>query len=569
MTEFIQMGKPSEPTDPIGSAVGTSRRPRMSQYEIAWMLGCCARIPAVLLAARGPLVTTLFEASEARFVLLWRAITSACDDNRGSLPGDTKTAKEIVALKCAGEIASDQSRMFYSPSVEHGVMGEGGLLDELFAMPISPEVEGQGLTLVSRFIIERSISDPFRRAMAGIGPQDTMSDPAAVIAAIEKHTREVAGIGVDPGTAAVRDDDELLPPGPKLYTTKLGWLDELLGGGQARQECYALLGPTSGGKSAISVQISVEGAELQSSLAAELGPDVAGHWYFFTYEMNEKYQLRPRIHQYGARIHYDTMKAFAANERPLSTSEHPETLNEYERDPYVNSPGNEIMGERERLIAFKKRMSGPNCRLHVVDYSGTHAGHGLGGVDEIAGYLRKEMARGRRPVGLIVDYAGICVQRMIASRKLRPDAEYPLLSSFVDAVRSQVCVPMDCTAWVLHQLHGDAAKRPPGAKVHHSDARGCRNFADNSDFGIQLSTYNKASGLLTVHCTKHRRAPGREDGTIVRFRGEYGAFLSPDQEYEIDPVSRQIVVKGYSDMLQPRAQNRSRRGPVNPTDGLN
>lgn len=543
------MSKNDESADPIGSAVGASRRPRMTQTEIAWMIGCCARIPAVLQAARLPLASNLFERSEAKFALLWRAISAAADAGRGSLPADPGASKAVVGMKCASEIAADTGRVFFGPVVEQAVLADGGLLDEIYVMPIGKEIEEQGFDLLGRFLLERQVSDPFRLALAGLGPQDTLNDPAAILSVIEKHTRDIAGIGVDPGSDAVVDADDFVPPGPEIFTTKMVWLDELLGGGQARKEAYALLGPSGGGKTALGVQLAVEGAEMQSALAAELGPDEAGHWYYFTYELDE-HQLRNRVYVYGARVHADTF----VKRRPFSTIDKPETMREYESDAYVNSPGNPVMGEAERISAFRKRLSGVNSRLQIVDFSGSKPGHGVGGVDEIAGYLRREQSRGKRITGVVIDYAGISVQRTVAAKNLRPEAEYSLLAGFVDSVRTKISVPMGAAAWVLHQLHGTAANRAAGAKVHHSDARGCRNFADNSDFGIQLSNRNKTTNLLEVYCTKHRRAPGREDGVVVKFRGEFGAFVTPDQDYVFDPVSRQLVPKGYLDMISPASR---------------
>jgi hypothetical protein len=313
----------------------------------------------------------------------------------------------------------------------------------------------------------------------------------------------------------------------------------------------------------IGVQLSVDGAELQNAIASELGPDRAGHWYYFTYELNTD-QLRERIYSYGAKIHHHTY----VHHLPYSTAEDRGTVRPYEYDPYVNSPGLPFRGERERIRDFVKRMAGANGRLHVVDYSGAEPGVGGGGVREIAAYLRTERDRGRQPVGFVVDYAGLAVQRQIgADRRLKPDHEYNLLAGFVDAVRNQACVPLACSGWVLHQLHGDATKRAPGSKVHHSEARGCRNFADNSDFSFQLSTYNKSTGMLVIHCTKHRRAPGREDGVITRFDGRFGAFLAPDQDYVVDPQTRQIVPRDFVDALPTRSPGPG-GPPVDPRGAL-
>ena len=554
--------------DPIGSAVAASRRPRMTQHEIAWLLACSARIQQVYLAARGRLDASLFEPNEAQFVLVWRAINAAADDNKGLVPTDPKVAKEIIALKCSVEMAVDPNRLFYTPLVEESVMGEGGLLDDMFALPVSDEVENQAITILGKFVRERMLSDPLRRALSGLTVKDTIDDPGELMTLIERHNRELAGIDTDPANDAVIPDPNFIPPDPRIYTTASKWLDELIGGGQAPQECYAVLGPTSGGKSSLGVQIAVDGAALQAAMAADVGPDQAGWWYFFTYELTED-QLRSRVYAYGARIHAEVLQ----KRLKFSTSEDPTTLRDYEHDPIVNSPGNPLQGERERISGLVKRMSGVNSRLKIVDYSGTKPGQGNGGIEEVAAYLKREQARGKRTTGVVIDYAGLAVRRYVAAKRLRPESEYPLLSSFMDNVRNLISIPLDTTTWVLHQLRGDAAKRAPGAITHHSEAQGCSSFANNADFGIQLTNYNKVTNLLTVFCTKTRRAKALEDGRIVKFDTRFGMFMEPESEYVFDVSTRKYVPKGYvNDFTQdgiPTNRPRTHSTPlVDPRDGM-
>lgn len=550
--------------DPIGTAVGAQRRTRITPNEITLMLATVARVPAVFLVARYKLTSNLFDPSEARYVLILRSVVSAADDNRGALPENPDAARVLVETKIGVEIASDVMRDYYSASVERQVLSDGGLLDTIFALPLTADVENMGVSLLARFVMERKVSDPFRRAMSGLSSQDTLLNPAALISVIESHARDVAGIGSDPGSAAVVDDIDWRPQGALLTSTKIPWLDEMLGGGHASGEAYVLLGCTSGGKTALAVQLAMEGAEFQASIAADIGPIEAGHWYYFSWELSED-EVRERVYAYGARIHHETFNNKPL--RPLTSSDDPNSLHEYEFDPYVNSPGNPVMGERERMKALNKRLSGPNNRLWIVDYSGKKPGQGLGGVEEVAAYLRRERMRGRKVAGVVIDYAGLAVGRLIGARKLRPDAEYPLLSKFIDEVRNQISIPMACPSWVLHQFHGDVNKKAPGTRVHHSEARGSRNFADNCDFAFGLSPYNKTTGLLTVTMSKHRRAKGREDDTVVRFDGRFGAFLSPDLEYVVDPQTRQIVPRDYVETLPVRPV-KGALPPVNPMDGM-
>jgi hypothetical protein len=154
--------------DPIGTAVGSHRTARLDSREIAFMLATIARIPDVFLVARFQLTTDLFDASEAHFVLVVRAIFAAAESNGGLIPQDRDVARELICLKCASEIATDTTRRYYNGAVEKKVLDDGGLLDMVFAMPISKEVTAEGMTLLRRFITERKVADAIVRAFAGI-----------------------------------------------------------------------------------------------------------------------------------------------------------------------------------------------------------------------------------------------------------------------------------------------------------------------------------------------------------------------------------------------------------------
>lgn len=532
--------------DPIEKAVSDARTSRMTEHEISYMLAAAARIPEVYRVAGTRLTPDLFEPGEAQYTLFWRSVTAGADSAGGLLPADPAVAKEHVALHVSKEVATDTTGRLYSATVEASVLDPGGLLDEAYALPLSSDVITSAFDLLARFIHERKLFDPVRRALAGITHRQTLKDPQTLFALFEGHARDMAGLGADPGEQAIVEEIDFVPESPVLFTTGQRWLDEQLGGGAATKEAYVVLAGTGAGKSALCAQIAVDGAELQASLVPEIGSRDAGHWYIFTWELTNA-QLRERVYAYGARVSRNTFRdADPHTRRPIfSTSEDMSTLKAYEHEPFVNSPGNPVRGERERIAAFRRRMTKDGGRLQLIDFSGRVPGCGTGGVPEVVRYLRTEQAKGRRVAGVVIDYAGLVVQRHIAASGLRPESEYNLLASFVDQVRSQIAVPLDCTVWVPHQLHGDSTRRSPGAKIHHSEARGCRNFADNSDFAFCLSPYNKANGLLTVNCTKHRRAPGMEDGAIVHFDGRFGAFRDPDQAYAVDPMTRQIVPRAF------------------------
>jgi len=874
-------------TDPIGSAVKLAHRPRLTQLQICWMLAGCIRIPSVFAAAQRNLTTQLFEPSETKFILLWRGALATAADHRGAMPSVDSVAKDILVVKCDAEMANDPTGTFYTPTVRQAVMGESGLLDEIYMLAVGPETEVEAFKLLAEFINERASFDPFRRAVMGMGPNQSVSDFGKIVDEVQKQTLNIVGLGRDPGTLAVDEEVEFRPESPNLFTTRVNWMDQMFNGGQAPNECYSILAATGAGKchgintpilmfdgsvkmvqdvvvgdlvmgpdsrprtvlslgrgremmyrvtgtdessyvvneshilsikitprrvgqkhcvlniplreylkanetfkhcakgyrvgvefgtktlpldayylglwladgsvdaptihkpdpevletvttiaesyglrvnttgrnrcpshhlsrktrsetnrlrqkmsemelfnnkhiphdyltasrdqrlqllaglvdgdgslshggyeystvlesladsvqylarslglachkkqrttrcqtgvtcvsyrlfisgdcsvipcriprkmasprkqikdatvygikiepigegdyygftidgdhlyllgdftvthnTSMGVQLSLEGAMLQASLVDEIGPEEAGHWYYFTYELTRK-QLQSRVYQYGAKIHADTLQR---NEPYSSSVRNPGGLKAYERDPYVNSDPDQMLGESERVAAFTKRMSGVKNRLHLVDYSGACEGHGNGYIPEIAMYLKRQQSMGRKVTGFVIDYAGLVVERWISSqRKLKPDDAFPLLSSFIDNVRNTIALPLGCTGWILHQLKGAVTKKSAGTKMHHSEAQGCASFANNADFALQWGMYNRVNGLLTATCTKHRRAPGVEDGIIVQFRGEFGAFVSPDKEYAIDPMTGGFVPKEFLDKLDNTTQSR-------------
>lgn len=548
--------------DPITAAV-ESRTARVSPGEIVLMLAVAARSPVVA-ANAGRIEQSHFQpGTEAPFILFWRAARAVALKHGGVVPLDPAQAKEIVGLRCAQEAANDPEEVFYTARVKQTVMAPGGLLDEAFALCLGDAMEREATAIMVRFLTERAAYEPLRRALAGLAPGEMPQDIGRVAGELHRHATELAGLGADPGADAVVDVIDFRPPGAAVFTTGAPWLDAMMGGGQAGREAYVILGMTGAGKTSMGVQIALASARNQASLAPQIGADMAGHWYYFTYELTED-QLRERVYSFGAMIDRRTLNN---KKDPLSTAADPASIKPYERDILVNSPDNEVRGERERIAALNASMSGANSYLHLVDYSGTHAGQGLGGVDEVAAYLSRERNRRRRIGGVVIDYAGISLERHVNHRRLDPKAIYPLLAAYVDAIRTYVAINFDCPVWVLHQFHGDSTRRSSGARMHHSEAKGSRNFADNADYAFGLPKYNETTGLLTLSMTKSRRSPGVEDGVILKYDGRFGLFFQPEQEYVVDPFSGKIVPRGFVDRVAVGPAGRP-RGPIDPAAGL-
>jgi RecA/RadA recombinase len=555
--------------DAIESAVHESRTSRMSVYDIGWLMMCAARVPQLLIEARKHIQQRLFKSSESGLVLFWRAVCSAADDTNGSLPADPRVARELIALKANQVLNGDPTRAYFSVAAEKLVFDPNGMLDDFVSMPVSVELEDKAFELLAAFIRERVASDPIRRAIAGLSADESIGNIELVLSAIENKARSLIGLSVDPGSPAVVKG--YVPTGRRCVTTKMAFLDRLMGGGQADGEAYAVLGPSSGGKSALMVQVALESSELEAAAAFELGEPKARNWYYFSWELTEA-QLRERVYTYGAKISFDSLKLRANHGTPYSTATDMSTVKEYEHDPYVNSPGNPFQGEIERIERFEaQRYSGIGANFKIVDYSSFQNDSGGGGFDEIVAYLKREIARGERVGGVVIDYAGLVAERYVAQRQLDPDSVYQVLSSFGSMCRSRIAIPFTCRVWALHQLKGESAKRKYG-QLHYSDAKGCRNFADNFDFSIEFGMYSPANGLVRFSSTKHRHASAVSDGVFAKFDSRFGAFVATDKEYAIDPMTGNPVEREHLDRVFGGASGAVQRsrgaGVVDPNSGM-
>lgn len=538
--------------------------PRLSAGEVTYLLAFAARDRQTFLAALPVVQPDLFTAgAETHFVLFWQGVTRAAAANGGTLSADPLAARDQVMAACQAELVHDPAGLFYPNPVRAAILNEGGLVYQVFGPDFAPADDARptALKLLGRFLVERKLADRLLTTLAGLEPGTTLADPAAVLAAFEKSWASVAATGADPGAGAVTDDPLYRPPLPTLIPTGCPWLDIIMNGGQAAGEAYTVLGGTGSGKTSLANQLFVEGGLYQEALAADGGE--AGYWYYFSWELN-KHDLMQRVYSYGAHVHADTYR----RNQPFSTAADPDSLKDYEREYDVNPPGRPPRGEQERLRDFATVVRGSASRLVIVDYSGSVPGAGLGGLDEAIQYLRMQRARGRKVAGAIVDYAGICLSRMIRGNKaMSPSDEFVLLNGFVDQARFQMAIPFACPVWVVHQFHGDQAGRAPGIALHHKDARGSRNIGDNADFCHNIGNHDKTTGLLAFSTSKTRRAPGRTEPLILRFDGRFGRFHVPSGSYEIDKYTKQIVDAASAAAIAVRGPSGG-TPPVDPRGGL-
>ena len=295
----------------------------------------------------------------------------------------------------------------------------------------------------------------------------------------------------------------------------------------------------------LGIMLAVNGARYQMQLHRDSKP--SGYWYYFSYESPITPDIRARVISYSAEIHFShTMKRFR-NISELSTSI---DLKEYEKkrwDKQIKA-GLKIPGEYER---FKAAVDAMGDKLKLKDMSGTkNPSIGSKGIEEIARVLQDGLSQGRDVIGIVIDYAGIMVERQMAARNDKVENEFAHLNRFVNNVRTQIAGRFNCIVWVLHQLHGDAAAASPTTKQHHSKARGARNFADNANFAFNIGTKDLQTGCCVITCSKARRAEMLKDPPIIYLDGPFGLMEAQDNKYQLDQNTKKIVNKELSKRFQ-------------------
>lgn len=511
-----------------------SIRNKLPIGKIVQMLAGCIRDKTIYLKARENLFSNLFTDEELSFAVIWKAVNNIHSPHLREELFDKENAYyqlveiEVNAVFERPEVKANK----YHPIAYKNCFGEDGLIRHIFKLDREILRKQEVLEILSSFLIERTINDQILKAT----PLENhyIHDIDNVFRCIYEQYRKCLNVQERKKQNLV----ELLKPQnvfsviPKLIPSGIPWLDEMMGGGLSRKECYVLLGPTGGGKSFFCNQIMVMGAQLQAVIDRQNGK--GQYWYYFTYELSLD-QMLPRILQCGARIHVNTIRTGDSEQMSDSSS-----LKEYEYSEYVNPSHLPYkLGEKERATQFLTNISGRNGQsmAEVVDFSGSEGGDG--GIDEIARYLHGCIEEGKPPIGVIIDYAGHCVYRYVESRGMRPETVFSLLPNFVDRVRNLIAVPMNCIVWIVHQLHGNATKNKQGI-IHHTDAFGSRNFGMGADFCFQLSRYCEQTKLLKLHLTKCRRGAPNSEGKVLEFRPEFGVFVEPERQFVQDSSGQYI-----------------------------
>jgi len=506
----------------------------------------CARSSEVFSEAYGKLLPAHFtQAGEVYYRYIWATIIEH-HEKYSKLPNYTELSTVVL------------SRLHGNEAIDDDVIKEADSLLTWMWGPLCPEdslvpdAANEWLrVLLHDRVVTKPLMQEVRKADIGGG-----SHLPSMVRDIVAKLEQVDSVGIKvPDTCIPSDLNE--EDGVITIPTGVSFIDSRMSGGMQPGEVNVLLGPTGVGKTTLGMQLAVEGARY-SYLRSRDYEEPKKQNVFLSYEISLR-EMQIRMMTYAAQIDKSRLEQHKFKE--LSTRE---SLQDYERRRWKRQimEGVEVPGEQDRWHSATPWL---HDHMHLMDMSADQGDSNLGngGIAEIKGTLDKINSQ-REHAGfnvIVIDWAG-----MVARQYLRAQGEamdklyYHELYEFVSRVRRQIANPYNCQVWVLHQLTGQANKKGPTARMHHSDAEGCGSFAVNAWFAFCLGNKDQSTNTCLLSATKTRRGAG-QDAVVCKIDGAFGRLLDADKYYEACSLSGGIVSKQENSQLvdSPNNYSASRR----------
>jgi len=310
-----------------------------------------------------------------------------------------------------------------------------------------------------------------------------------------------------------------------------------------------LLGPTGGGKTTLACQILTQAALTLYADDRFLGREPSGWFAYFGYEgpIGRSASL---MMSYAARIPRNVLVNLRSLDE-LSTTERPS-----DSDRELRNRGEipRLVGQRER---FEEAQSILSKYVKIFDFSGGKdkdgRSYGHGGIDEIASFVDHHCSQTKLlPKLIVIDWAGMVVQRYISAHNQSDKNLIIELGRFVDKVYNKIASPYNCVVLVVHQLRGAVQRNKTMCmSATHADAAWCSDFGVNASYVFCLGDKDPDTNVCLLRWTKTR--DGKTPPPIVcQLDGELSRFVTVDDLYQYDYVIKQIVPREKETSRKPR-----------------
>jgi len=429
---------------------------------------------------------------------------------------NSKPSKQLLLPFIVGNLKTHAA---IDSSVENNARS---LLDWIFDYENNPDSclsDPCALTILKHFLYDREVGNLLEKAVETRKFGGLVKFPSLIddINDINLKFQSISNLDIPQVAVNVWGS-----PASKYIPTGISFIDSLLDGGVKNGDVNIILGPTGVAKTLLGVQLATEYAKRQYAIENNNGKGKLS--LIFSYE-DDLQSIRIRIMSCAARIHrYRLETLFNLDQLSTTGNLQPYESQFYDQQGIYDQKLR--LGEKERYSAAAVWV---NEFMRVVDFSGstvTSVG-GSGGIPEIAGTIDMICDMCNRQVGLvIIDWAGMSVRRYLRLEG-RIDRLSIELIDYVDNVSKQIANKYNCPVWVLHQLRGQANKKPPTVVLDHTDAEWCSSFAVNATNALVLGTKDRETSTCLLAATKTRRGASKPP-VLCYIDGAFGKLYVSD-----------------------------------------
>jgi len=482
-----------------------------------------ARCEDVFMTGYTSIDDSFFSYEELIYQVTWATIKEH-HDTYGILPS-YQTVSTIVL-----------SRLSTSPMILPGQVEDADHLLSWMYGEDNPESSldpAVAVSLLQMLLLDRRVKGPMQQAVMSLNVSPDRLP--SLVESLTQRTSDIMSLtGIPDSDPFPTNWEQHFRP---TIRTGVPVLDHYMHGASGSQEAHVILAPTGVGKTLLGCQIAVSMAAIES--AKERNNKGRGKLQVIvSYELGLR-DMQTIVVSNAAKIDRNRL-AVMKNPKELST-EH--NLELYEKELFAAdiSRGVRVPGEQQRLQEAKESL---NDFLRIADFSGARMANGKrygnGGIAEIGSVLERYRVETEREIGVvIIDWAGLCLSRYLASKNIDSSRMTAELSQFISLVHSDICCRFDCVAWVTHQLAGTVTGKSPTYPVSHADAMQCKTFAISAWHVFCLGNKDKDTNTCVLWNTKGRNSASRPE-TICKIMGAISTIV-PAEEYTIDSHTGKIV----------------------------
>jgi len=493
-------------------------------YRLNAILSYAIHNPAFMRIAAPLIREDHFLSTEQHYKIIWLLI-KAYYEKFGRVPSRSVVLSEL-------------SRISHS-AVLSQLKTEAASLLTLYDQPASDFKDtAHGSQILQDFladVVKRSLSKDLETAV-----EAPASKLPKILQEAEQKMRQVSSIAVSLPDGSVLKGLCQSDSGT-VIKTRLPFIDSNMQ--MYTKNVNVLLGPTGGGKTILSCQILAQAALTLNADDKLHGRSQSGWFAYFGYEGLIK---RPAsiFTSYIAKIPRSILMNINSLDE-LSTTDNPAPS---DKELMHRGEIPRLMGQRERIEASKDVLE---SYIKIFNFSGvpdeTGAVYGYGGINEIVSFIDRYCNQLGIPLRLLViDWAGMVVQRYLQSTKQQDKNIILELGRFVDNVYNKIAYPFDCSVLVVHQVRGALQRnRSVSVPISHADAAWCADFGVNASYVFCLGFKDPETNMCLLTWTKTR--DGKTPPPVVcQLDGELSRFITVDDLYQYDYTVKRIVPRERS-----------------------